>query len=485
MRRTTTLRALAIATTLALLAACTATDVPPAPASPLDTEQQALFMSRKPVSSEPFVAVGDQGHTIRDSRRATLLVAPPAGYVDAIVNGGFETGFTGWTRTAQGYGYNSNLAAAWIAGASDGNFYYGGMPHSEPLANSGSAGASAIENGSTLHRLYQDVSIFNDGTSRPVTFSFYLRWKNQSGSWNRYDPTCASPGSCQDIVVQVRDPVTNALISELWSAFTTGAPLFSGGGSFATANYQAFSFNLSAYKGMSVRLQFENRVCCYFQYLDIDDVQLIVPVNRPPTANAGADQTVEATSAAGASVTLDGTGSSDPDGDALAYTWREGATVIATGASPSVTLGLGVHTIELTVEDPSGATSTDQVVVTVEDTTAPAITVTASIPSLWPPNHTMQVAASGIGASDIVDGSPTMTIAVTSNEPVDGLGDGDTAPDWTVTRAADGSYTVAVRAERSGKGAGRVYTIVITATDASNNSSSQTLTVNVPRSQGK
>ena len=36
-------------------------------------------------------------------------------------------------------------------------------------------------------------------------------------------------------------------------------------------------------------------------------------VNQPPTARAGADQTVECTSAAGAAITLDGTSSSDPD----------------------------------------------------------------------------------------------------------------------------------------------------------------------------
>lgn len=43
--------------------------------------------------------------------------------------------------------------------------------------------------------------------------------------------------------------------------------------------------------------------------------------NQPPIANAGADQTVDATSPAGALVMLNGTGSSDPDGDSLTFSW--------------------------------------------------------------------------------------------------------------------------------------------------------------------
>ena len=44
-----------------------------------------------------------------------------------------------------------------------------------------------------------------------------------------------------------------------------------------------------------------------------------VAANTPPVADAGADQTVEL----GVTVTLDGSGSYDADGDALSYTWTE------------------------------------------------------------------------------------------------------------------------------------------------------------------
>jgi len=56
--------------------------------------------------------------------------------------------------------------------------------------------------------------------------------------------------------------------------------------------------------------------------------------NRSPTADAGAPQTAEATSAAGASVTLAGTGT-DPDaGDALSFRWTEGPNELG---KPNVT----------------------------------------------------------------------------------------------------------------------------------------------------
>ncbi len=98
--------------------------------------------------------------------------------------------------------------------------------------------------------------------------------------------------------------------------------------------------------------------------------------NQPPVAEAGPDQVVEATSPAGADVTLNGGGSSDPDGDPLTYTWT---TLFGelTGVSPTLTLPLGMHTISLTVEDSGGETSSDAVTVTVQDTTPPETTITA------------------------------------------------------------------------------------------------------------
>jgi VCBS repeat-containing protein len=103
--------------------------------------------------------------------------------------------------------------------------------------------------------------------------------------------------------------------------------------------------------------------------------------------------------------------------------------------------------------------------------------VTGDLNLLWPPDHTLRLITL-TGATD-VDGDPvTLTITgVTQDEPVNGLGDGDTGPDAV---AGPGSNQVSVRAERSGGGDGRVYVISFTASDLSDATCSGTFTVTVP-----
>lgn len=70
-----------------------------------------------------------------------------------------------------------------------------------------------------------------------------------------------------------------------------------------------------------------------------------------------------------------------------------------------------------------------------------------------------------------------MTITgITQDEPANGLGDGDTCPD----ASGVGTGLAQVRAERSGKGNGRVYAIRFSATDGKSGSCSGTVTVGVP-----
>jgi hypothetical protein len=72
-------------------------------------------------------------------------------------------------------------------------------------------------------------------------------------------------------------------------------------------------------------------------------------------------------------------------------------------------------------------------------------------------------------------------LTVASNEPINGLGDGDSAPDWQVIDA----HHLLLRSERSGKGSGRTYTITVTCADPAGHTVVRTTTVVVPKSQAR
>lgn len=101
-------------------------------------------------------------------------------------------------------------------------------------------------------------------------------------------------------------------------------------------------------------------------------------------------------------------------------------------------------------------------------------------PTLWPPNHQLVEVTVNYGVSDPCS-APACTLTVSSNEPGNGTGDGNTTPDWFVVDA----HHVQLRAERSGNGAGRVYTITITCKDSAGNTASSTAKVTVAHDQGK
>ena len=92
--------------------------------------------------------------------------------------------------------------------------------------------------------------------------------------------------------------------------------------------------------------------------------------NRAPVAEAGAPQTVEL----GAAVTLDASSSSDPDGDALAFVWRDsGGATLSEAATAVLTLPVGAHGFTVSVRDDFGASAEDATQVVVQDTTPPEL----------------------------------------------------------------------------------------------------------------
>jgi hypothetical protein len=104
-----------------------------------------------------------------------------------------------------------------------------------------------------------------------------------------------------------------------------------------------------------------------------------------------------------------------------------------------------------------------------------------SIPLLWPPNHKLAtILIQGVTDpnNDLVSVRVT---GITQDEPVNGLGDGDTSPDGFGV----GTAQAQVRKERSGTGNGRVYAIAFTAEDGRGGICSGAVTLGVPHDQGQ
>lgn len=114
----------------------------------------------------------------------------------------------------------------------------------------------------------------------------------------------------------------------------------------------------------------------------------------------------------------------------------------------------------------------------------PVIAGAAASPGvLWPANHKMIDVRVSYTVTDDRDPATAVqcSLSVASNEPANGTGDGDTAPDWQVVD----SHRVLLRAERAGSGNGRTYTVTITCTDTAGASSTHQVKVQVPKNRGK
>jgi hypothetical protein len=192
---------------------------------------------------------------------------------------------------------------------------------------------------------------------------------------------------------------------------------------------------------------------------------------------------------------------SDYDGDLLIYKWLEGSNVIFSSSIQAIAggtpvkltdyvisnLDIGIHTIMLQLDDGINEPVSAEIQVEIVDSTVPTLAPVADKTILWPPNHNMVDITIESNAADNSGLPPTITATVTSNEPIEGLGDGDMAPDWTepIIDQSTGIITLQLRAERSGTGNGRVYTITVTAADDSNNSSTANIEIIVPHDKKK
>jgi DNA/RNA endonuclease G (NUC1) len=214
------------------------------------------------------------------------------------------------------------------------------------------------------------------------------------------------------------------------------------------------------------------------------------PVNDAPIANG---QSVATNSNTPVAITLTGSDVETPPGS-LTFTVTSGpshGSLSGTGANRTYTPGLnysGPDSFKFTVTDtgdgssPALTSSEATVLIAVNDTVPPVITLTGNAISLWPLNkslHTINVSDLVAGASDNFDGAVNLASVVIASVS----SDEGTAASGDILIAGD-CKSVQLRASRDGNGDGRVYTITFRARDASGNTSFVTATVTVPHDQG-
>jgi hypothetical protein len=271
----------------------------------------------------------------------------------------------------------------------------------------------------------------------------------------------------------------------------TGGPAVILGTAGNTANFSAPM--VAALRDARATLRFKLTVKDPNGATGTDEIDVIVTnIDHAPLANAGGNLTVTE----GATVTLNGSASSDPDGESLTFAWVQiaGPNVVLEDAdtawpsftAPIVDLAGATLKFKLNVSDGFNPASSDIATISVSNAhSLPDVShARPSVPVLWPPNHRM-VPVSILG---IVDPSGTTKVTITrvvqdealcdSNEKRDTrkqLRQGDRETDDNkhgndndrdeIDAIINADGTVLLRAERDGHGDGRVYRINFTATN--------------------
>jgi hypothetical protein len=245
-----------------------------------------------------------------------------------------------------------------------------------------------------------------------------------------------------------------------------GVTLTPASGDAANVSFTAPTAPSPMYEGEQ-KLTFSLRVTDPTGAYKDDDIEVTVTNNGfNPIANAGGSKTVNEHSA----VTLNGSGT-DPNNDPIHFTWTPPVGVTLddpTSATPSFTApfvnAAGAQlTFQLLVWDDFGGWGLDSATVTVKNINDPPnISGAYADPSiLWAPDHRL-VPVQIKGVTDPENNATIEITGVTQDEPTNGLGDGDTAIDAIISANHD---SVQLRAERSGRGDGRVYNVHFTASD--------------------
>ena len=193
-------------------------------------------------------------------------------------------------------------------------------------------------------------------------------------------------GQPRTLEVQVRDPDTNAILGTVYSFSTTGTS--------GDTGWQSHIVDLSSYAGSDVRIYFVEDIPedhtgpgqIEFDAISLTVVssegshsvtlgsgEIVTNINfgnqeattEPPTADAGGPYTVEENG----TITLDASGSTDPDNDIVSYEWDlddDGQFDDDNGVTVDyIANAFGVFTVSVRVTDNEGSSDEDSALVTV------------------------------------------------------------------------------------------------------------------------
>jgi PKD repeat protein len=313
---------------------------------------------------------------------------------------------------------------------------------STDTGGSGLAGYNVYRNNVFVHRVNAPATTWSDtGLAASLTYSYTVTAidgaGNQSAKSAPFSVTTRSCTNTPPIANAGPDQTVQTLVNVSFNGSGSSDPDGSiasyawNFGDGATGSGVAPSHSYSSAAVYTVTLTVTDN-----QGAAAQDTMLVTALNRPPTANAGADQS----GTAGIAISFNGSGSSDLDGTITAYNWNFGDGATGSGVTTShAYASAGTYTATLTVTDNKGATGSD------------TATITIGSAANQPP-----IANAG------ADQSALTLVSVTFN------GSASSDPDGSIASYAwnfgDGTTGSGASASHSYGSAG-VYTVTLTVTD--------------------
>ncbi|HYE31042.1 MAG TPA: PKD domain-containing protein [Methylomirabilota bacterium] len=207
------------------------------------------------------------------------------------------------------------------------------------------------------------------------------------------------PGSSATVTAVVsNDPTSSQGFNGVVVRFYNGDPLTTGQqvGASSSVNLPVggsatVTANLTGLNGAAEVWVFVDATKQIPEYDELNNFAKVGVLNEPPTITCAASQTVEATSADGATITIP-VSFADSNSDALTVTWtldgQQAATrTVAAGSttdSITVTLGKGSHNVSVSITDGKSDAVSCSLTVSVEDTTPPSIACPAAATLEYP-----------------------------------------------------------------------------------------------------